>query len=127
MSTDFKCPHCLNMLNVGEKVVFSTRNSFGKKGILILDPGLGNYSVMKHPDFEVTEGELLEFYCPNCSKELLSEKNPNLVWIRMRDEKGVEYEIHFSRVVGQHSTYKIIGNTVDIFGEDSGEYYDLFR
>lgn len=127
MSADFKCPHCLNLLNVGENVVFSTRNSWGKQGLIILHPELGNYNVIKHPDFEVLKGELLEFYCPFCSKQLLSERNWNLARILMSDEKGLEYEIHFSRIAGQHSTYKIIGENVEIFGDDASEYLDLLN
>jgi len=43
----------------------------------------------------------------------------------MRDENGLEYEIHFSRIAGQHCTYKIIGETVEIYGEDATYYLDL--
>jgi predicted RNA-binding Zn-ribbon protein involved in translation (DUF1610 family) len=127
MATDFKCPHCLNLLNVGDNVVFSTRNSWGKQGLIILHPELGNYSVIKHPGFEVLEGEILEFYCPFCSKQLLSARNSNLASILMNDENGIEYEIHFSRIAGQQATYKIVGENVDIFGQDAAEYYDAFN
>ncbi len=122
MSTDFKCPHCLNLLNVGENIVFSTRNSWGKQGLIILHPDLGNYTVIKHPEFEVLLGELLEFYCPFCNKQLLSERNFNLAKILMSSDDGKEYEIHFSRISGQHSTYKIIGQNVEVFGKDAFEY-----
>ena len=127
MATDFKCPHCLNLLTVGDNVVFSARNSWGKHGLIILRPELGNYLVIKHPEFHVMEGEILEFYCPFCNKQLLSARNPNLASILMNDEKGIEYEIHFSRIVGQHATYKLIGETVDIFGQDASEYSDDFK
>ena len=36
MATEFKCPHCVNLLNVGDNVVFSTRNSWGKQGLIML-------------------------------------------------------------------------------------------
>jgi transcription elongation factor Elf1 len=124
MSTDFKCPHCLNLLNVGENIVFSTRNSWGKQGLIILHPELGNYTVIKHPEFEILLGELLEFYCPFCNKQLLSERNFKLAKILMSSDDGKEYEIHFSRISGQHSTYKIIGQSVEIFGKDASEYID---
>jgi phage FluMu protein Com len=127
MTTDFKCPHCLNLLNVGENVVFSTRNSWGKHGLIILHPDLGNYAVIKHPGFEVLQGELLEFYCTFCNKQLLSARDANLAKILMSDKKGIEYEIHFSRIAGQHATYKIVGENVDIFGENAGEYLDAFN
>jgi transcription elongation factor Elf1 len=124
MSTDFKCPHCYNLLNVGDNVVFSTRNSWGKRGLIILHPDLGNYTVVKHPAFEVMEGEQLEFYCPFCAKQLVSDRHENLAKIMMNDEGGREYEVHFSRIAGQHSTYKIIGESIEIFGKDASMYLD---
>ena len=127
MATDFKCPHCANLLNVGQNIVFTARNKWGKEGLIMLHPDIGNYTVLKHPNFEVHEGELLEFYCLYCSKQLLSDRNKNLAKILMRDENGQEYEIHFSRIAGQHSTYKIIGETVEIFGENASDYLDLLN
>jgi glutaredoxin len=127
MTTDFLCPHCKNILNVGENVVFSGKAQSGKEGLLFLHPELGNYTVLKHPSFTLEEGEAVELYCPYCAKKFNSERNANLAKILMRDEKGVEYEIHFSRIVGQHSTYKIIGETVEIFGDDAAEYLDFLN
>lgn len=127
MKTDFKCPHCSNLLNVGENIVFSASNRWGKKGIIMLHPALGNYSVIKHPDFQAPIGEALDFFCLYCNKQLISEKNLNLVHILLCDEAGMEYEIYFSRIAGQHATYKIIGKNVEIFGEDAGEYLDKIK
>ncbi len=127
MAIDFKCPHCSNLLNVGENIVFSARNKWGKAGLIMLHPDIGNYSVLKHPEFEIQEGEMLDFYCLYCNKQLLSERNKNLAKILMMDENGLEYEIHFSRIAGQHSTYKIIGENYEIFGEDATEYLDLLN
>ncbi len=127
MATDFKCPHCSNLLNVGENIVFTTRNSTGKEGLIMLHPAVGNYSVLKHPSFEVPTGEALEFFCMYCNKPLMSDRNKNLAEIKMVDENGTEYEIHFSRIAGQHSTYKIIGENVEIYGEDSAEYLDYLN
>ena len=127
MATDFKCPHCANLLNVGQNIVFTARNKWGNEGLIMLHPEIGNYTVLKHPNFEVHEGELLEFYCLYCNKQLLSDRNKNLAKILMRDESGKEYEIHFSRIAGQHSTYKIIGETVEIFGDNASDYFDLLN
>ncbi len=127
MVIDFKCPHCANLLNVGQNIVFAARNKWGKEGLIMLHPEIGNYTVLKHPNFEVHEGELLEFYCLYCNKQLLSDRNKNLAKILMHDENGLEYEIHFSRIAGQHCTYKIIGETVEIYGEDAIDYLDLLN
>ncbi|MFH1118693.1 MAG: hypothetical protein V1775_02635 [Bacteroidota bacterium] len=127
MKTDFKCPHCSNLLNVGPNIVFTSRNRWGNEGLIMLHPELGNYTVIRHPDFEVPRDEMFEFYCPYCNKQLKSEKNPFLAWIKMKDETGIEYDIHFSRIAGQHATYKITGKNVEIFGEDAGEYLDSIQ
>ena len=52
--------------------------------------------------------------------------NSNNELVCFTDENGIEYEILFSRISGQHSTYKIIGQNIDIFGEDAAEYFDDF-
>ncbi|MEI6061075.1 MAG: hypothetical protein WCR72_10220 [Bacteroidota bacterium] len=126
MTTDFKCPYCYNLLNVGENIVFTARNRWGKEGLIMLHPEIGNYSVIKHPSFEVPGGEMLDFYCLYCNRQLLSERNKNLAKILMSDENGLEYEIHFSCIAGQHSTYKIIGDSVELYGEDASDYHDFY-
>ncbi len=127
MSHNFLCPQCRNYLNVGENIIFSTRNKSGKEGIIMLHPQLGDYTIIKHPTFEISKGDLVDFFCPYCNKKLISERNANLAKVLMLDEKNVEYEIHFSRIAGQHSTYKIIGESVEIFGEDASAYFDFLN
>jgi uncharacterized protein YbaR (Trm112 family) len=127
MNTNFLCPKCRNYLNVGENLVFSTRNRAGKGGLILLHPQLGDYTVVKHPDFEIGKGELIDFFCPFCNKKLVSDRNANLAKVLMLDDKDTEYEIHFSRISGQHSTYKIIGKSVEIFGEDAADYFDFLN
>lgn len=125
MRTDFLCPKCQNILNVGDNVVFSTRNKWKKEGLILLHPEVGNYTLVKHPSFEVAEGEMIDFFCPYCGELLRSDKHENLVKILIRDENGNEGEVHFSRIAGQHSTYRIIGKNMEIFGEDASDYYDF--
>jgi predicted RNA-binding Zn-ribbon protein involved in translation (DUF1610 family) len=125
MRTDFICPGCANILNVGENVVFSTKSMWGKEGLILLHPELGNYTLVKHPAFEVSKGELLDFYCPYCGKKLQSDRHENLVMVLIHDDSGNEGEVHFSRVSGQHSTYKIVGQNMEIFGEDASDYYNF--
>jgi hypothetical protein len=127
MNANFLCPKCRNFLNVGENLVFSTRNRSGKEGLILLHPQLGDYTVVKHPDFVIGKGELIDFFCPFCNKKLVSDRNANLAKVLMLDENSAEYEIHFSRISGQHSTYKIIGKSVEIFGEDAADYFDFLN
>jgi hypothetical protein len=45
----------------------------------------------------------------------------------MEDENGHLYEICFSRVVGEESTYRMYGKTVTAYGSDAGKYEHLFK
>ena len=83
---------------------------------------MDEYSVIKHPSFKVENGERIDFSCPYCNKKLNSNRNENLAKVIMRDENKVEYEIHFSRVASERSSYRIVGMSVEIFGEDANEY-----
>lgn len=96
-------------------------------GLISLHPELGNYTVNKHPEFEYDEGDELEFYCPICHKDLTSGVHGNLVKIIMVDENKNEFEVLYSKKAGQKSTYKIIGETMEIFGDDSAEYIDYIN
>lgn len=127
MKTDFICPKCSNILNVGENVVFSTRSRRGKEGLILLHPEFGNYKLVKHPSFDIKEGEMLEFSCPYCKQVLQSERHENLAKVLIRDESGNSGEVHFSRISGQHSTYKIIGQNMEIYGEDASDYFDFIN
>jgi len=122
MQNEFLCPSCHNLLNVGKNVVFATRCKENKAGLIILYPDKNDYSILKHPSFIFEKGEKIDFSCPYCNKKLSSDRNENLAKVIMRDENKVEYEIHFSRVASEQSTYKIVGMSVGIFGEDANEY-----
>jgi len=125
MQSEFLCPCCYNLLNVGKNVIFATRSKEHKAGLIILYPDLGVYSLLKHPSFLFKKGDRIDFFCPYCNKMLTSERNDNLAKVIMRDENKVEYVIHFSRVAGEGSVYKIVGMGVEIFGEDANEYINF--
>jgi hypothetical protein len=125
MLNEFLCPSCHNLLNVGKNVIFSTRSKANKAGIIILHPDRDEYSVMKHPSFIIENGDRIDFTCPYCNKKLNSDRNENLAKVIMRDENKVEYEIHFSRVASEHTSYRIVGMSVEILGEDANEYINF--
>jgi hypothetical protein len=91
----------------------------------MLHPDVGNYTVTKHPLFDYEEGEKLLFFCPMCHKELASDVHENLGKILLIDENKKEFSILFSRVAGEQSTFKIIGENVQVFGENSSNYLEF--
>ena len=42
------------------------------------------------------------------------------------DALDKDYDIYFSKVAGEYSTLKMIGEHMEVFGEHSGDYLDFF-
>ncbi|MBO8129950.1 MAG: hypothetical protein H0Z29_00350 [Candidatus Marinimicrobia bacterium] len=55
------------MKSIGVKLVWKD-----KSGMIYLDPEFGSYKHISEVD--VPDGEIVEFYCPNCSLSLKNEK-----------------------------------------------------
>ena len=45
----------------------------------------------------------------------------------MIDENKKEYEILFSKIAGEKSTYKIVGESLEIFGDHHSNYIDFIN
>lgn len=120
--SDFLCPKCKDHLRVGEHLVFKVKNSKKQSALLLLHPQIGNYSSIKHPSFEFTKGDILGFFCPLCNSALKSDIHQNLAMVIMVDETGKYIDVYFSQVVGEHSTYEDLGDSVHAAGEDAGKY-----
>jgi len=127
MHNDFLCPKCNGQLNAGDVLIFVSKTDDEKNGLLLLHPELGNYRVMNHKLFHISKGELVEFSCPICQENLTSEINNNLAFIFMIDEKHVQHNILFSKINGERCTYKITGDDLEFFGEDSVNYIDIVK
>ena len=122
---DYKCPKCRGHLNAGGHVIFSTMNTKKTKGLLLLSPSVGDYSFKKHEAYNVTDGELIEFFCPICQENLKSKKNPDFVELKMVDHNSEEYGVMFSRKAGVKSTYVVANENVKSFGDDAMDYEEL--
>ncbi|MBN1133265.1 MAG: hypothetical protein JXR52_06150 [Bacteroidales bacterium] len=122
MINDFICPYCKGHLKVGDHIVFTVRNRYKHKGLLMLHPEIGNYTSVKHPDFDFCEGEQIDFYCPICSHPLESDFDSNLVYVILVDEGKKEQDIYFSRIVGERSTYLVKDDMVTATGEHASRY-----
>lgn len=123
MQKYYICPECKGHLKVGDYIVFSARNQKNDCGLLLLHPGIGNYDSIKHPSFKFRKGESMEFYCPLCSASLVSKFDKNLVHVVMMDRDMKEYDIYFSRIAGEKSTYQVEGDkTLMVAGEHSHRY-----
>ncbi|HNR42748.1 MAG TPA: hypothetical protein PKL65_10990 [Bacteroidales bacterium] len=125
--TQYLCKACRGVLNVKTSIILSaTKLNSSKKGLLYLNPELGNYTVTTHPTFQIEEGEEYLINCPICHAHLNSLKYDHLVRIKMIDDKGEEFDIYFSDIVGEKCTFKISGSTVEKIGPDAVKYNKYF-
>jgi hypothetical protein len=119
---DFLCPKCREHIRVGDNIIFKIKNIKKQSALLLLSPQIGNYTSIKHPSFEIRQGEYLEFYCPLCNASLMSDIHKNLARVIQFDESGKANDVYFSQIVGEHSTFATNGESVHIAGEDAGKY-----
>jgi len=127
MSNDYLCPRCRGHLKVGGKLVFSVKGKSPRRGLVMLSPEIGDYEISKHPHFELIEGEKYEIFCPICHRNLRCTRNVNFARIIMLDEDLNEFELLFSRTVGEKSTYKIKEGEGIKFGQHADRYNDFFK
>lgn len=125
--SEFKCPYCNGQLKAHTKIILSARKPNGQRGIILFSPKLGEYEIIKHDTFKLEEGEHLDMLCPLCHANLTDQTvDKNLAKILMIDDKGDEYQIYFSEIVGKRCTYQIRGKKVQAFGKDAGEYLNYW-
>jgi len=124
---NFLCPKCRAQLVPNKKIVLLAKTTNGPSGLLLLSPKLGEYSATTHAAFKLQDGEKVDIFCPVCHEDLGDYMdNQNLARVIMVDENGEEYDIVFSEIIGQHSTYKIHGDDVESFGEDAELYTNFW-
>ena len=93
-----------------------------------MNPELGNYEFISHYMLDFEEMECFDFFCPVCGSDLTAtDVNINLARIIMTDENQKEYDLYFSRLRGEQSTFKISDHDiVEKYGKDSSSYVDYF-
>lgn len=124
---DYLCPKCKGHLNAGGFVIFSTKNNRNKRGLILLSPKVGSYTVKHHDSYGFEDGEIVDFFCPICSEDLTAKENEKNVEILMVDENNTEYRVLFSRISGEQSTYLLSKDDVEVFGDDALELDDLYE
>ena len=127
MAAEYLCMACRGHLNVKSSIVLSaTKMNSSKRGLILLNPELGNYTKTTHPSFELEPGSEYLINCPICHSQLNSMRYPHLVRIIMIDENGKEFDIYFSGIVGENCTFKISDTGVEKTGPDS-KLYEIGR
>jgi len=129
MHHDYLCPLCTGHLKANNKIILTAQTSTYQRGLILLDPKLGDYSVVRHPEFSYQEGEAVNFFCPICQGKLSGPGaglEENLVRLIMRDERGKESDVFFSKIAGEKATYTVRDKRVETYGEDAERYTNYF-
>ena len=71
---------------------------------------------------------MLDFICPVCRADLTAFGiHKNLVRIIMINRKNIEFDVYFSKICGEHSTFVIHKNDIiEKHGVDSSAYVNYF-
>jgi len=128
MAVEYLCKICRGRLNVKTSIVLAaSKLHSSKRGLVFLNPEIGNYTTTTHPSFEIQEGEEYIYTCPICHSQLNSTKYKHLVRLIMIDDNGKEFDIYFSGIAGEKCTYKIRENKIEgKTGPDTKTYDKYF-
>ena len=127
MKNNFICPRCKGYLNVGESIILAASTMHKELGLVLLSPELGNYATQTNASFQIRKGEKYDFCCPMCQEKLATDLHDNLSRILMVENDYNQYEILFSKIAGEKSTYKIIGESVEVFGDNHSNYINFIN
>ena len=130
MVNEYLCKVCRGHLKGKISIVLAAAklNDRSQRGLIFLNPEIGNYSTYTHPSFVIKEGEEYIYTCPICGAQLNSMKYLHLVRIIMVDENKNEYDIYFSGIAGENCTYKIKDNVMEEeTGPDVKTYIKYFE
>ncbi|MFA4851388.1 MAG: hypothetical protein WC868_01555 [Bacteroidales bacterium] len=129
LKINYLCPHCRSYLRVWNNIILKIKSDLkNSQGILLLNAEPGNYTLIHHSSIKFEEGEKWDFICPVCGADLTAtEINNNLAKIIMIDENNKVFDVYFSKICGEHSTFLIQeDNIVEKYGEKSSSYVDYF-
>jgi hypothetical protein len=129
MATEYLCKICRGHLNVKTSIVLTaSKVNSSERGLIFLNPEIGNYTTTTHPSFKIEEGEEYIYTCPICHSQLNSAKYKHLVRIIMIDDDKKEFNIYFSGIAGEKCTIKIRGNKIESkIGSDVKTYDKYFE
>jgi hypothetical protein len=115
MAVQYLCKVCRGYLNPKKSIILAAANynNRSQRGLILLNPEIGNYTTTTHPLFRIEKGEEYIYTCPICSAQLNSMKYLHMVRIIMIDENGREFNVYFSGIAGERCTFKIRGNKIE--------------
>jgi hypothetical protein len=118
---------CKGHLKVKTSIILAaSKMNSSQRGLVLLDPELGNYTTTTHPPFTIEEGAEYIYTCPICHSQLNSAKYNHLVRIIRVEDDGKQYDVYFSDIGGEKCTYKIGEDKLEMAGPDASRYNKYF-
>jgi len=98
--------------------------------LLLLGIGFLVISSCQYEKIELVEfdtGEHISFFCPLCHAKLKSDAHENLASVQMTGRSDQVFNVYFSEIAGEKSTFVLVGDNVDIYGKDAKQYINFFN
>jgi hypothetical protein len=127
MANDYQCPECRGHLTINDGLILAIKTGPSKRGLIVMNPEIGNYVRSTHPSFVIEKGIQYILYCPICGETLNEKKHHDLVRLVMTGDDAKEYDVYFSGVGGEKCTFKVRGKKVEKKGPDSKIYDRYFE
>jgi hypothetical protein len=128
MAIEYLCKSCRGHIKLENSIVLAAQKEKGSdRGLIFLNPEIGNYKIKTHPSFRIKPGEEYIYTCPICHSLLNSARYNHLVRIIMIDEDKKEYDIYFSDIAGEKCTFKIGEGEIEVKGPDARLYNKYFE
>jgi hypothetical protein len=112
---DYHCPYCTEKLKKSGEIVLKTIRDNGSEGIIKMATSIGDYGYVHEPPTEFDPGEVVNFHCPYCEKELNSEEYENYALLKLYVQEGIQFDVLFSRKAGVHKTYLITEDGIETY------------
>lgn len=114
---DYYCPKCKDKLNENNKVILNIARVNNSNAKIFLDPKPHSYNLKCEPEMEFKKGELVDFICPHCNKNLQSNEYEKFVLITLKVTDNVFFDVFFSRIYGDHRSYVGIEDFKEEYGD----------
>jgi len=119
---NFCCPDCHSLLNPkGEVVLLGERGD--SRGLFVFDPRPGADIYSADSGLDIEPGEIWNFSCPVCRRDITTHFNERLAHILMEDE-GEDFIVIFSKIANEHATFVLSREKLESFGDSFDEYLE---
>ncbi|MCB9361576.1 MAG: hypothetical protein H6587_11100 [Flavobacteriales bacterium] len=115
---NYHCFHCKNQLNKDQEVEFLIERNTKEKARIFLSPTPKSYNYRTEPAIKFEKDEIVDFFCVQCNKSLVSEEYPKFIKIHLKVTENVLIDVFFSRIHGVQKTYVGLEDFKETYGDE---------